>query len=108
MAKETKRVDKVDEEERFDFTLQEPINVFGDMVSVLKWRKPNGADLIRIGNPVVPYPGSDPIKIEHDMPKVIAMVARITDTPTSSLERMSTKDMVDWAWLLTSFFLPGG
>jgi len=94
------------DEERFDFPLIKPINVFGEMTAVLKWRKPNGTDFVRVGNPVVAYPGSHPMRIEHDMPKVLAMVARMTDAPVSSLERMDTVDMANWAWLLTSFFLP--
>jgi hypothetical protein len=96
-----------DEVERFDFILSKPINVFGEMTTVLKWREPNGADLIRVGNPVIAYPETDPIRIDHDLPKVIAMVARITGAPTSSLERMASTDITKWAWMLTRFFLPG-
>jgi len=92
---------------RFDFPLKTPINVFGEMVSVLKWREPSGADLIKVGNPVIAYPGTVPLKIEHDMVKVAAMMARLTDAPSSSIERVDPEDLIKFAWTITGFFLPG-
>jgi len=92
---------------RFDFPLRKPINIFGDMVSVLKWREPSGTDLIKVGNPVIAYPGTIPLKIEHDMGKVTAMMARLTDAPSSSIERIEPDDLMKFAWTITPFFLPG-
>ena len=96
----------VEEEERFDFNLSSPINSFGEMVSVLKWRRPNGADLIKVGNPIVFYPYLEPVKVEHDFVKVVQMMARLTGTPTSSLEKLDPEDIASFAWTITPFFIP--
>jgi len=70
-------------------------------------RLPTGADLVRIGNPVLFYPHAEPAKIEHDMPKMLTMIARLSDLPSSSIELMEPKDLIAAAWLLSPFFIPG-
>jgi hypothetical protein len=95
-----------DDIERFEFTLSEPINVFGEMTKVLKWRKPNGADIIKVGNPVIFQPFTDPVQITHDMPRMMAMLARLANMPSSSVERMAPRDLVSLTWEVTPFFMP--
>jgi Phage tail assembly chaperone proteins, E, or 41 or 14 len=87
-------------------TLSTPINAYGEDVSVIKMRKPTGADLLRVGNPVEFDPISDPPKISHNMQRVQQMVARLANIPSSSLEKMATQDWVACAWAVTPFFLP--
>jgi hypothetical protein len=87
-----------------EFPLDEPINAYGEEVSVLKLRKPTGIDLIEIGNPVNFYPYATPVKIEHDMPKVQAMVARLANIPSSSIA--ASVRMISSAWRgLSALFL---
>ena len=109
----TKRVEKPASPDAADavardieYRLSETIPAYGEDISVIKMRKPNGADLIRIGNPVLFYPHAEPVKIEHDMLKMIAMIARLSGIPTSSLERLNTIDMLGIAWTLSPFFIP--
>jgi hypothetical protein len=101
--------DKIPAEEKradIEYTLSEPIPAYGEQVSVIKMRKPTGGDLIRIGNPVIFYPHIEPPKVEHDMPKMVAMIARLSGVPTSSLDRLTTGDLLGIAWTLSPFFIP--
>ncbi|HEY2210275.1 MAG TPA: phage tail assembly protein [Bradyrhizobium sp.] len=95
-----------EEEERIEYQLTEPINAYGEDVKVLKLRMPTGSDLIRVGNPVAFYPNADPVKIEHDMPKMVQMIARLSGVPSSSVERMNPRDLIGVAWVLSPFFIP--
>ena len=88
------------------FVLQKPIRAYDEMVSVLKLRKPTGADLIRVGNPVIFSPFADPPRIEHDMSKVVAMVARLANVPSSSLEALDPQELTSLAWAISPFFVP--
>lgn len=105
MAKEPTAEDKKPEI-AIEFPLDEPINAYGQEVTVLKLRKPTGLDLIEIGNPVNFYPYATPVKIEHDMPKVQAMVARLANIPSSSVVRIGVNDLVGLAWAISPFFIP--
>jgi Phage tail assembly chaperone proteins, E, or 41 or 14 len=93
-------------EEFVEVTLSKPINSFGEQVSVLKLRKPTGADLIRIGNPVIFDPITDPPRITHDMPRMVQMLMRLSGVPTSSFDQLDPRDLVSCAWAVTNFFLP--
>jgi hypothetical protein len=103
---DAKRVDEVKAE--IEYRLSEPIQAYGEEVTVIKLRKPTGGDLIRIGNPVLFYPHADPPKIEHDMIKMVTMIARLSvpPIPTSSMDQLSTGDLVGIAWTLSPFFIP--
>ena len=87
-------------------TLSSPIPVFAEMRSVITMRKPTGLDLIKVGNPVQFDPVSDPPRIEHNMPRMVAMIARLANIPTGSVEKMDPRDLASCAWQLSSFFLP--
>ena len=112
MTKRVNTVQPVDDEdeqppeEMIEYPLSEPINAYGEKTMVLKLRKPTGADLIRVGNPVVFYPHADPVKIEHDMPRMVQMISRLAGVPSSSVERMLPADLTGLAWTLSPFFIP--
>jgi hypothetical protein len=89
-----------------EFILSKPIIAYGEEVTVLKMRKPMGADLLRVGNPVKFSPYTDPPQIEHDYPKLLAMVARLSKVPSSSLSQIDTDDLTALAWTVTPFFIP--
>jgi hypothetical protein len=107
----SKRVEKPEPEPEevvtdIEFPLSKPIVAYGEEVTVLKMRKPTGADLIKVGSPVKFSPFTDPPTVEHDYPKVIAMVARMSSVPSSSLERLSPEELVALAWTISPFFIP--
>lgn len=86
--------------------LSKPINSFGEEISVLKLRRPTGADLIRIGNPVIFDPITDPPRIVHDWSKMPSMLMRLSGVPTSSFEQVDPRDLTAAAWAITNYFLP--
>jgi hypothetical protein len=88
------------------FKLSKPIMAMGKEVSELTFRPPTGNDLINAGNPVVFYPYEDPPKIEHRMPKVVTMSARLSNVPSKSLEKVDLDDLVQLAWVITNWFIP--
>ena len=89
-----------------EYVLSKPIKAFDEELAVIKLRMPTGADLIRVGNPVLFYPHAEPIKIEHDMPKMVTMISRLSGIPVGSLERLSAEDLLGIAWSLSPFFIP--
>lgn len=86
--------------------LSKPIPVYDDQRAVLALRKPTGKDLIQIGNPVIFDPISEPPRVNHDMPRMCAMLARLADVPHSSIERLEPEDLVAAAWAVSPFFIP--
>ena len=86
--------------------LRTPIPVYTDKVAELRLRRPTGRDLIQIGNPVIFDPVSEPPVIQHDMPRMAAMLARLSEIPASSIEKLEPEDLVDAAWAVTPFFIP--
>lgn len=106
IAQETK--DKEEEKKTFaiQFELSEPIMAYGEEVTILKIRKPTGLDLIEVGNPVTFYPYTEPVKVEHDMVKVRAMLARLANIPSSSVGNIGARDLVGLAWAISPFFIP--
>lgn len=107
----TKRIEKPDAEVADDyileFKLRKPIQAYGEEISVLKLRRPTGADVLKVGNPVKFYPHTDPVQVEHDYPKVVAMVALLARVPSSSLTALTPSELADIAWDISPFFLPG-
>lgn len=99
-----------DDETKFEvaleYPLDEPLLAYGEEVKVLKLRKPTGLDVIEIGNPVAFNPFADPVKIDHDMPKVQKMVARLSNTPSSSISKLGPGDLIGLAWAISPFFMP--
>lgn len=89
-----------------EFPLTVPIKAYGEEVKVIRMRKPTGADLVRVGNPVNFYPYADPVKVEHDMSKVVAMAARLSNIPSASIEMMDSNDLIGMAWAMSPFFIP--
>lgn len=90
----------------FTFPLRKPINAYGEEITVLELRRPTGADLVRVGNPVKFTPHAEPPIIEHDYVRVAAMVARLANVPSSSIERLEPDELTALAWGISPFFLP--
>lgn len=88
-----------------EHTLSKPISAYGEEVTVLRLRKPMGADIIAVGNPCPVNPYVDPPQVSHDYKKVVLMVARLANVPSSSLERMEADDLISLGWLIAPFFL---
>lgn len=88
------------------YELSKPILAYGKQISVLEMSRPTGADLVRVGNPVIFTPFTDPPRVEHDFAKVIAMVARLAKVPSPSLEALDPDDLVGLAWGISPFFMP--
>ncbi|MGH6739381.1 MAG: phage tail assembly protein [Bradyrhizobium sp.] len=89
-----------------EFPLSRPIKAYDEEVDVLKVRRPTAIDLIQIGNPVLYTPGSPP-RIELDFVKLIAFLARLSQVPSSSLERLDPQDLIEIGWSLAPFLVPG-
>jgi hypothetical protein len=108
MSEEVKKEQPAEKpaEEFVEVKLSKPINSFGEELSVLKLRRPTGADLIRIGNPVIFDPITDPPRITHDMPKMVQMLMRLSGVPTSSFDQLDPRDLVAASWAVTNYFLP--
>lgn len=104
MAEEDKT--EVKSSSEIEFPLRTPINAYGEEVSVLKIRKPTGADLIAVGNPVKFSPFTKPPTVEHDMTRVIEMVARLANVPSSSLAKLEPAELISLAWEISPFFIP--
>jgi hypothetical protein len=92
--------------ETIDYTPNKPIIAYGQKVPTLKMRRPTGSDLLAVGNPVKFSPYTDPPSVEHDYKKVVAMVARLANVPSSSLTDLDPEDLAGLAWTISPFFIP--
>lgn len=119
----SKRVDNVHEEKKEEgetkdqsrkpgqviYPLKTPIKSYGEDVKIIRMRRPTPRDLVTVGNPVIFYPHAEPVRIEHDYDKVVAMVARLSTDPvipSSSLADLDLNDLVGLAWAISPFFTP--
>jgi hypothetical protein len=90
------------------YPLNKPIKSYGETIRIVKMRRPEGMDLIMVGNPVIYYPHVEPPRVEHDFEKVVKMVARLSEPkiPTTSLAALDNQDLVGLAWAISPFFIP--
>jgi Phage tail assembly chaperone proteins, E, or 41 or 14 len=86
--------------------LSKPIRAYTEEVSVLKMRLPTTGDIVRVGNPVIFDPISDPPQISHNQQRMLNMVARLANVPSGSLEKMPPQDWVAVCWAVTPFLIP--
>lgn len=93
-------------EEKIRIPLSKPIPVYDKTVSEIVLRHPTAADIVAVGNPVEFDPLSEPVRIVHDAKKMTAMITRLSNVPSSSLERLDPRDWVAIAWAVSPFFLP--
>lgn len=103
---ETKKTDAPSQVYVVEYPLDSPIVAYGEDVKILKLRKPTGADLVTVGNPVIFFPYAEPVRVEHDMSKVVAMLARLSGIPSSSINLIGPTDLVGLAWAISPFFIP--
>lgn len=89
-----------------EFTLSAPIKAYGEEVKVLKLRQITAADLLQVGNPVIFTPHADPPRVDFDYPKLLRLVARLSQVPSSSLEKIEPQDMVELGWVIAPFLIP--
>ena len=90
----------------YSLELLKPIEAHGEQLTVLNFREPTARDLLLIGNPVNFDPISDPPKITHDGPKMAAMMSALSNVPPSSIQQLTTREIVTISWGLTPFFAP--
>ena len=88
-------------------TLIEPIQVFKDTVSEIKFRKPTAADILQVGGSPVEFdPISRPPRVTHPPELMTAMISRLGNIPTGSVLKMDARDWTACAWAISPFFLP--
>lgn len=88
--------------------LREPIkDLAGEDVTELKFRKPRGGDIMRCGNPVKYMPHDESQDITFDEVKMAKMLATLSGIPLPMIERMDPNDLLECAWGIASFFIPG-
>ena len=87
--------------------LIEPIQVFKDTVSEIKFRKPTAADILQVGGSPVEFdPISRPPRVTHPPELMTAMISRLGNIPTGSVLKMDARDWTACAWAISPFFLP--
>ena len=92
----------------FTHALREPIlDIAGQPVATLSFRKPRAGDVMRNGNPVKFQPHDDDREITFDEVKAAKMIAALTSIPLPMIERMDPNDFSDCCWGMAPFFLPG-
>ena len=67
-------------------------------------RRPTGADILDIGNPVIFDPGR--AQVTHDMQRMPLMIFRLSGIAPPALAKMDPQDLVDCFWAITPFFIP--
>jgi hypothetical protein len=86
--------------------LEKPIQAHGETVKTLTFREPTARDLLQIGNPVIFNMFATPPIVTHEMTTMTAMLSRLGNVPPSSIEQMTTRDLIDCSWGITRFFVP--
>ena len=90
----------------FILTLSKPIMAWNEEIKELKFRAPNGGDLLTVGNPVDLDMSVDPPAIRHNWKAMPEMISRLAGVPPSTIRQMTPNDIVSAAWLISPFFLP--
>lgn len=92
----------------FTQVLREPIlDIAGEPVTELTFRKPRGGDIIKCGNPVRFTPFGDASDISFDETKLGRMLSALSGIPLPMIERMDPNDLMECAWGIAGFFIPG-
>lgn len=90
----------------FVHELERPIQAHGETVKTLTFREPTARDLMQIGNPVIFNMFVTPPVVTHDVVVMGAMLSRLGNVPPSSIEQLTTRDLIDCSWGITRFFMP--
>lgn len=105
----TEKVDATDKSTKYlIYPLLSPITAYGEKITFIRMRRPRGPDLLAVGNPVIFSPHVDPPRVEHNLDKVIMMVARLSEPqiPSPSLAELDPQDITGLAWTISPFFTP--
>jgi hypothetical protein len=87
--------------------LKRAIKAHGEMIDILNFRAPTGADIIEVGdNPVVLDMSRNPPLITHNARAMAQMIARLAGINPGALRDMDPTDFTECCWLLTDFFMP--
>lgn len=84
--------------------LKKAIPVFDETMSEIKMREPTAKDIVRIGNPVII--DMETGNITHNMARMRDMIAALANIPSSSVEFLAPRELMDCAWAISPFFLP--
>ncbi len=89
--------------------LDPPLQAFGETVTELRLRAPNGTDQITIGNPVIinAFDDDPASTIRFDWPLMARMIVRLSGLPMTTIAQMTPSNLSAVAWKLVPFFLPG-
>jgi len=93
-------------EPAFVHELEKPIQAHGEDVTTLTFREPTARDLLQVGNPVIFNMFANPPVVTHDPVVMAAMLSRLGNVPPSSIEQLTTRDLIDCSWGITRFFMP--
>lgn len=93
-------------EPAFVHELERAIQAHGEEVKTLTFREPTARDLLNIGNPVIFNMFASPPIVTHEPNIMLAMLSRLGNVPPSSIEQLTTRDLIDCSWGITRFFLP--
>jgi hypothetical protein len=91
---------------KLTIALSKPIRAYDKELHELVLREPTGEDMITIGNPVLLNMFVDPPVITYDMAKVAAMLAKLSNVPSSSIATMDTNDLAGACFVIAPFFVP--
>jgi Phage tail assembly chaperone proteins, E, or 41 or 14 len=86
--------------------LSTPLNSFGEEITVLKMRRPNGIDLINLGQPCDLDPFSEPPRFIPNIAKSVVWAARLSGIPSPEFGKLSSNDLMTIGWKLVPFFAP--
>ena len=109
MSSEVKKEEPVAEkpaEEFLEVNLSTPLNSFGEEITVLKMRRPNGVDLINLGQPCDLDPFSEPPRFIPNIAKSVVWASRLSGVPSTEFGKLSTNDLMTIGWKFVPFFSP--
>lgn len=90
----------------YRFVLDKPLPAHDGEVRELVFRKPTAGDILRIGNPVIFDPISDPPRLQFDERKMMNMLAVLAGVPPSTIAMLDPRDWISCAWGISPFFIP--
>lgn len=89
------------------FKLRKEVQAHGDPMIEFKLREPTGADIMRIGYPVVMTPTSGGgMQVVPDHEKMSMMMSALAVVPPSTIGMLDPRDWSTVATWLTGFFVP--
>lgn len=85
-------------------TLKKPIQAHGSQVSSLTFREPTGEDIMDAGYPMLVQIDGKKIQMKVDGNALGEMIARLSETPPSSIKKLHHADFNRAAGVVGGFF----